>query len=59
MNTKCESCGKKFKDSDEVTMTDAMGGDVLVHTECLYDYVLGASMQTYYESYKEYKEENE
>lgn len=58
MNDTCESCHVKFQNSDEVVMTDAMG-DVLVHTNCLYDFILGASMQTYYDSYEAYKQDCE
>lgn len=55
----CKSCRKKFKGKDEVAVTDAYGSKDLVHVTCLHDYVLGASMQEYYDTYKEYLAERE
>lgn len=59
MQKKCASCDKKFKKKDEVVITDAMGSKDLVHIDCLHDYVLGASMQDYYDTYEDYQIENE
>lgn len=59
MKKKCASCGKNFKKKDEVVITDARGGKDLVHVGCLHDYVLGASMQEYYDTYEDYQKENE
>ncbi|GEN83606.1 hypothetical protein SLU01_19180 [Sporosarcina luteola] len=51
---KCMSCNKNFKKKDEVVITDAFGSKDLVHIDCLHDYVLGASMQNYYDTYEDY-----
>lgn len=59
MQEKCASCDKKFKKKDEVVITDAMGSKDLVHIDCLHGYVLGASMQDYYDTYEDYQIENE
>ncbi|MDW0112225.1 hypothetical protein QT711_03445 [Sporosarcina saromensis] len=55
---KCVRCDKKFKKKDEVVITDAFGIKEMVHTDCLYDYVLGASKQDYYDTYEDYLLEN-
>lgn len=47
---KCEHCRENFKKKDEVVITDGE----LLHTDCLYEYLLGGSMQTYYDSYEDY-----
>ncbi len=52
---KCEHCRESFNNKDEVVITD---GD-LVHTDCLYDYLLRGSMQTYYDSYEDYLSEDD
>jgi len=54
VHKKCEHCDKKFKKTDEVVDTD---GD-LVHTDCLYDYLIRGTLNTYYDSYEEYVKEN-
>lgn len=58
----CPHCNQKFKMKDEVVLTDARGGGTdLVHSDCLYDWVLNCSLQTYFETYKEFlsSEEND
>lgn len=59
MGQGCKHCQRKFNKEDEVVMTSAYGGRDLVHIECLHDYVLGASMQEYYDTYEDYLHENE
>lgn len=58
MQKTCTHCQKKFKKTDEVVITDAMGSRDLVHIDCLPDYVLGTSSQDYYDTYEEYQIEN-
>lgn len=58
IHRKCTACDKKFKKTDEVVSTNAGGSFALVHTDCLYDYVLRMSLQYYYSDYEEYLSEN-
>ena len=51
--THCTDCDREFKQNDEVVETDAGGGKVIVHVDCLYGFLTRWSNQTYFDTHED------
>jgi len=55
--THCPECDKKFKNDDEIVKTTASGNKVIVHADCLDDWLARWGAQDYYGTYSDFLNE--